>query len=278
MKKLSLVLIAVLGFTLSMQAQEKEDFMSKRGVYILPESGDIGLGFDAVPFFQYVGNMFNGNTANTVGVNYINNQAIVGKYYLADDAAVRGELRIGYNNYKDKEFIMKDQDTPDPDVLVEDIMTMANTNVHIGAGYEMRRGYGRVQGYFGGIFSLDYSQTNVSYDYGNPITSDFNSPNTTNFGSNLTGSGRVLENKNLTNLGFGVRGFVGVEYFFAPKVSIGGEFGWGIGFNKLTGGEFTTEMWDGEEVETETTEIAGDTNLGVDTDRAMGNIFLIFHF
>lgn len=28
----------------------------------------------------------------------------------------------------------------------------------------------------------------------------------------------------------GVRAFVGAEYFVAPKVSIGGEFGWGIGF------------------------------------------------
>ncbi|MFP4663581.1 MAG: hypothetical protein ACLFM1_04055 [Bacteroidales bacterium] len=278
MRKIALIMIALLGFALSMQAQEKEDFMSKRGVYILPESGDIGLGFDAVPFFNYLGNMANANVSNSVDVDYIRSQAIVGKYYLEDDAAIRGELRLGFNNFKDKEFVMKDSEIPNPDELVEDIMKNVQTNIHLGAGYEMRRGSGRVQGYFGGMVIFNYSQSNISYDYGNPITSDFNSPRTTNFGGNLTPDGRVLEEKNLVNMGIGLRGFIGVEYFFAPKISIGGEFGWGFGYNQLTGGETVTEVWTGEEVEVNTTDVAVDSNFGVDTDRAMGNIFLTFHF
>ena len=271
-------MIAVLGLGLTIQAQDKEQFKSKRGVYILPESGDIGLGFNAAPFLNYMGNMFNGDAGNTVFTNFINNQAIVGKYYIADDAAIRGELRIGYNSFKNQEFIMKDLDVPDPDVLVTDKAVINTTNLHLAGGYEMRRGYGRIQGYFGGMLTLQYSQNSTKYLYGNAITSDFNTPGTTNFGGNITATGRLTEVHNLTNIGIGVRGFIGVEYFFAPKLSLGGEFGWGPTYNVITDGTRTEERWNGTEVETETIDIARDTNFGLDTDNAFGNIFLIFHF
>jgi hypothetical protein len=39
--------------------------------------------------------------------------------------------------------------------------------------------------------------------------------------------------------GFGLRGFIGAEYFFMPKMSIGGEFGWGLAYVK--NGATTTE-------------------------------------
>lgn len=271
-------MIAVLGFGLTLHAQDKDKFMSKRGVYILPEAGDIGLGFDAVPFFNYMGNMFNGDAGNTVSTSFINNQAIVGKYYLSDDAAVRGELRIGFTNNTNQEFIMKDAATPDPDVLVTDKFKFNATSIYLGAGYEMRRGHGRLQGYYGGMLTLNYFSTSSKYLYGNAITSEFNNPNTTNFGGNITATGRLTEVNNLTNMGLGLRAFIGVEYFFAPKISIGGEFGWGPAFNVTTDGSWTEERWNGTGVEEEITDIARDSNFILDTDNAFGNIFLIFHF
>ncbi len=278
MKKLIVILIAVLGFAVITQAQEKEDFTSDRGVYMMPESGDIGLGFNAIPFLNYLGNAFNGSVGNSVSVNFINNQAIVGKYYLADDAAVRGELRIGYLKSKNAEFIQKDQDIPDPDVLVEDIQKSGTTNVHVGAGYEMRRGYGRLQGYYGGMLMLNYYASNSKYEYGNPITADFNSPNTTYFGDNFTTDGRVTESYD-QDMGAGLRGFIGVEYFFLPKVSIGGEFIWGFNYNFMLKSEKTAEMWNGTEIETNTTEQGKDATFDLDTDiNYMGSIFMIFHF
>ncbi|MEA3448428.1 MAG: hypothetical protein U9Q98_08290 [Bacteroidota bacterium] len=278
MKKLIVIMIAFLGLAVMAQAQEKEDFTSDRGVYMMPESGDIGLGFNAVPFLNYLGNAFNGTADNSISVSFINNQAIVGKYYLSDDAAARGELRIGYLNDKNAEFIQKDQDIPDPDVLVEDIEHTGTTNVHVGAGYEMRRGHGRLQGYYGGMLMLNYFASNTKYDYGNPITADFNSPNFTNFGGNLTTDGRVLESYN-QSMGAGLRGFIGVEYFFLPKISIGGEFGWGFNYNFMLKSEETAEMWNGTEIETNTTEQAKDATFNLDTDNNyMGSIFMIFHF
>ena len=40
---------------------------------------------------------------------------------------------------------------------------------------------------------------------------------------------------------FGVRCFVGVEYFVLPKISLGGEFGWGIGLQTQGAAQVTTE-------------------------------------
>lgn len=270
-------MIAVLGFGLTLQAQDKEDFTSKRGVYILPEAGDIGLGFNAAPVFNYMGNMLNGSVGNSLFTNYISDQAIIGKYYLSEKTAVRGELRIGYNHNCNREFIMEDALIPDADVLVTDKQGYNTTNIHLGAGYEMRRGHGRLQGYYGGMVTIDFAKTNVNYDYGNDITSNFNSPYTTNFGTNITGTGRVTEFKSM-NMGIGARGFIGVEYFFAPKISIGGEFGWGPAFTMMTNGEETSEIWTGTEVEETTDELANDNSIGIDTDNASGGIFLIFHF
>jgi hypothetical protein len=45
--------------------------------------------------------------------------------------------------------------------------------------------------------------------------------------------------KNCTTISFGVRGFIGAEYFVLPKMSIGGEFGWGLGLS-TTGKSKTT--------------------------------------
>src|SRR6187402_1599278 len=60
--------------------------LSKKGYPILPKGGDFGLGFDALPFFQFAGNAFNGDSGNGLSSQYTNynsgNQQIVGKYFL----------------------------------------------------------------------------------------------------------------------------------------------------------------------------------------------------
>jgi hypothetical protein len=49
---------------------------------------------------------------------------------------------------------------------------------------------------------------------------------------------RALKRKTNGRIGVGVRAFIGVEYFVAPKVSIGGEFGWGVGYQLNTKDRF----------------------------------------
>lgn len=281
MKRLIIFMCA--GFlALGVFAQEV-DMESKRGVPILPEAGEIGLGIDANPFFNFLGNMFNGNLNNNFAAfNFVNGmqtgQTVYVKYYLQDNAALRAGVRLGHTNNINREFVVKDQDVPDPDILVTDVRTQTNTNINVGADYLMYRGKGRVQGYVGGGAMFMYWANRDSYDYGNPITSTFTSPTTTNFGGNIPmGSGeRLLENYNQNRLGGGLRAIIGVEYFFAPKISIGGELGLGVWYRDITGYE-TVERWTGTEYEKVTTDNARDTNWGLDTFTT-GSIFLMFHF
>ncbi len=278
MKKNLILVITLVALGLGLQAQEskKEAFKSKRGVYILPEAGDIALGFDATPFLKYAGNLMNGNSANSLSYGYPKNHAIIGKYFLDDNTAIRGELRLGFDKYKDREFILQDGSDPADKIMVTDSRAFKQTNIHLAGGYEMRRGHGRVQGFYGGMVELKYDKTNIDYTYGNPITSTYTAPATTDFGANLNPY-RVTNFKNLQNLNFGVYGFIGVEYFFAPKISLGAEFAWGPSINAYSKGEKTHEYWDGTNVKTETTEIAKDSEFKIDTD-ARGQIFLLFHF
>ncbi len=80
----------------------------------------------------------------------------------------------------------------------------------------------------GGELMLGYENMDLSYEYGNAITIDNQNPSTSNFGRNTSAS--VLDGYRLLNqsvdgvLQLGLGGFVGVEYFIAPQISIGGEF------------------------------------------------------
>jgi hypothetical protein len=280
MKRLAIIMSA-LFLTAGVFAQA--DMESKRGVPILPEQGDIGLGIDANPILNHIGNMFNGNVNNNnAAFNFMGGMqagnTVYLKYYLEDKVAVRAGVRFGHTNGIDREFVMKDDDVPNPLIQVTDTRTFTTNFINVGGDYLMYRGKGRVQGYYGGGLMFMYWATNEKYDYGNPITSTFTSPETHNFGANIpNGSGeRMLERYTKNRLGVGARAVIGVEYFFAPKISLGGEMGLGLWYRDNSG--YTTwERWTGTEYETETVKNAIDTNWGMDMFTT-GNIFIMFHF
>lgn len=179
--------------------------------------------------------------------------------------------RIGYVASKDIEFITEQQTTIDPEVNVEDIYKNKETNVELSFGIEKRRGDNRLQGYYGGEFGLYYQSEKDVYEYGNSL-SDGNTVNsyTTYFGDNIewdptmTTAMRVTEKKYGSTIGVGVGLFFGAEYFFAPKMSLGGEFGWNIAFMKS--GENTTnyEYWGGTNDEEFEGQGAGGSVLSID--------------
>lgn len=90
---------------------------------------------------------------------------------------------------------------------------------------------------------------------------------------------RTLEVKNGFGFGITVRAFVGVEYFIAPKMSIGAEYGYALGFNTRGYGETTTESLEPTGT-TSTTVDTGTkaTGFGLDTDASGFNIKFNFHF
>lgn len=281
MKKLVILLFIASFAMYSANAQDDAsgDLKSKNGFNILPEAGDIGLGINAVPVFGYFGNIMNGTANNTIGFNFVDGtNTIYGKYYLDASTAVRARVRIAKASTINTEFIMMDQMVTDPFATVEDHHILNSTNIQLGAGYELRRGKGRLQGFYGAEALIGLTYGSVNYIYGNMFSPDFNNPYTTDFGTNLVGSGRVEEGKNGSTFGLGLRGFIGVEYFFAPKISVGGEFGWGFGYNWTGSGKQTIESWNGTGVESATYKTAGGKGWAVDTDNLGGAISLIFHF
>jgi len=269
------LLIALVALSVSAQ-----DLTSKKGVPILPEAGDYAIGICADPFFAYLGNMFNGTSGNWGPFwDYKPNlvpYTIYGKYMKDAQHAYRGYVRIGFGSMSDKEPVP--QTGADPGVFVEDKATESYSAIGLGFGYEWRKGKGRVQGFYGGEAGLAFASESTKYTYGNPAASDAYYYDFDNdYVMQMSEMGyRPLEVKSGTTFGLGVRGFAGVEYFFAPKISLGGEFGWSIGFG--TDGKSTgkTELVDGT---TEDSEGGSDSMFRIDTDNMIGGtIMLTFYF
>jgi hypothetical protein len=57
----------------------------------------------------------------------------------------------------------------------------------------------------------------------------------------VQGAARVTERKQGVAISVGARVFIGAEYFFLPKMSVGGEFGWGVGVSTSGRSETTLE-------------------------------------
>ena len=296
MKK-NVLFAAALLFAGSAVAQ---DLTSKKGENYLPEAGDIAISLDAVPFLNYVGGFFSNAGATSPGLNPVSGLPwhIRGKYFLDEKTAVRAGLRIGIGS--DKVVAQTGQFTATPPTLtypnlptlVEDELKMGATNVVLSGGLEMRRGNTRLQGYYGGELFIIIDNTKDAYTYGNAnettggalaLSTDFS----TSTGYNNVGvdpfygnDARITEMKT-SSFGFGLRGFIGVEYFLFPKISIAAEYGWGLGMGSSK--ESTIyEGTDGTALGTITDETADKySSFGFDTDinyAPSGQLNIIFHF
>ena len=164
-------------------------------------------------------------------------------------------------------------------------------NITLGAGLEWRRGKGRLNGIYGLEALVKLTSHKDSYSYGNEMTSSNSSPTSTDstawpaslnqtsqpYASNQVNS-RITENKDGFGFGFGIRGFLGVEYFFAPKMSLSGEFGWGPMIDNIGEGENTYQAWNGTEVTSSVRKTGKTSNFIIDTDNVDGAIVLSFYF
>lgn len=263
-------------------------FVNKRGISLLPEAGDFALGVDAAPFLKYAGNFFNQSGTNVFsGFNGVDN-TIYGKYFLEDDRAIRVGLRFNFFNQQNKGTVSNQTEVANnplnANATVVDVQNVMKKDVDLFAGYEFRRGRGRVQGFYGGEVGFGYGGGKTTYDYGNPMTELNQNPATTNFAGNIPAAGgRVTETKAGTALRASIGGFVGVEYFFAPQMSVGGEFNLAFVYRTLGQAENTVESFDAASNRIQTiktrsrtaSDVAGLTGV---TTNATGSIFLMFHF
>lgn len=284
MKKLGLLLVVGL-FVSGISAQE---IVSKKGEPFLPEAGDWAIGIDVAPFFDFIGNLANGNQSNnSPSFDYTNSVQLFGKWFKTESLVWRGRLRlVGLNTAKMVGYVSDDlnRDPNDPFAQVEDEWKASRMNTTLGFGIEKRKGKTKLQGFYGGEVVINFSSGSNKYTYGNSITDTNVFPNTYNFGNNTNPNNgyRVIEEKFGTSYFFGVRPFIGAEYFIFPKISIGGEFGYTIGFGGSRAGKITSEYYSGISsavvTDTQSSGSYQKSRFIMDNDNSYGAIKLMLHF
>lgn len=307
MKKRVLIVTTLLTSMLS-HAQEAssgdEVIKNKKGHEILPKKGDIGLGFNTIPILDMFLGTLNRATpfagsSNVVSFVQASNNQIVGKYYLDATTAIRG--RVGINTlsgsmtaqvqdakamYNASLGTLDDMNAASL-IRVDDKLKFSKRNVLITVGYEKRRGYRRLQGFYGGEIGFGTTGSKQSVEYGNDFSDQYPVQFTNNFNSfgvttvNPIAAGRTtrtLEAKNTGGIRFGVRGFIGIEYFIFSKISIGAEYGWGYSVTSRRATTSTREVYNngqkGPEVFIEEVDIDSSEKLkGFSVDNNNGSIF-----
>lgn len=272
MKKtiLSIVMAAI-----SFAVVAQENMMSKRGTSILPEVGDYAISFDASPFLRYAGSMFsqNGNPSPTADYTYNNPFTIVGLYVNAPNSAYRGKVRLGFGSDKQDEEVLILGNNPN-NLTTTNTVKAKGTNITIGAGLQKSRGKHRLHGVYGADAYIQFgSGLDTTFTYGqgllDTLPPQFANP-------------RVTKVNSGSQFGFGVRGFIGVEYFFAPKISINAQYGWGLAIMSTGTGKVTEEYVDnstGTPVrKTRDSETGKSSSFGADVDNNGGSIAITFYF
>lgn len=281
-----------------------EVLKNKKGHEILPKAGDIALGFNTIPILDMFLGTLNRATpfagaSNIVQYTSSSNNQIVGKYYLNAKTAIR--VRFGFNTLsgsmtnqvQDAQAMFNaSQGTPDDIAAasllrVDDKLTFTKHNVIFTAGFEKRRGYRRLQGFYGAEIGIGHNGSKQEVSYGNAFSDQYEVQYTNNFNSfgvttvnpnNAGRSVRNLESKNRGGLRLGVRGFVGIEYFIFAKISIAAEYGWGYSITTRRGATSTQEVYNrgqnGPTVFTEEVDVDSKERLkGFSVDNNNGSIF-----
>lgn len=262
MKKI-LVLSCVLG--LSTLAQAQQPIKNKRGVTLTPEAGELALSIDAVPFLKFGGSLFNDQNVSpfaAFGINYP--LTFTGLYVKKENLAYRGKVRLGFGVQKEDTLVARIGSTNINETVANE-RKLSTSNITIGAGIQKWRGKSRVQGYYGGEMLFSIGTEKTTYNYGNPLSSE-----------NQTT--RLKSEKPGNTFGFMLRGFVGLEYFFSPKVSLSAEFGWGPSLLSRGKGEVQTETWNGSGAELKVSNTGKSSDFVMDNDNSNGAINLSVYF
>ncbi len=308
MKKILFIFLAAAisspAFSQTAEPTTKSDkalsFKTIHGHEALPQAGEWAIGVSATSFFSYLGNIANGSTANSApafgpanganafAIGQLGGMAVTGKYMKSSSYAYRARFQVNMGSVDYRNAVLKSTPTPDPlnPMYTEDKMSSTTTSVLLGLGIEKRRGTGRVQGVYGAEALLGFAGGQKKYTYGNAFDVNYNSPmSTTDFGtsSSAYSSSRILENNTGTMFLFGARAFAGVEYFIAPKLSLGGEMGYTLGYSSNGKGSIVTETWNAPvsqkaTVTTDNYSASGLRSWGIGLDNINAGINMHFYF
>ena len=243
MKKTVLFTAALVAVS-AVSAQTGE-ITSNRGENWLSQDGDWGLTFSANPLLNYTGNLFNGHQGNNIGngLTWLNNDMIIrGKKLIDANTAYRGQVRIGFGSEKTTTEVATADPADDAANMTEDVTKVGNMNIDLGVGLEKRVGSTRVVGVYGAMFNVGFGSSKTTYEYGNALSND-------------NPVSRDTEVKNGGTFSIGLNAFAGIEWFCAPKISLSGEYTWGLNMSSQGYGSTSTETWDGANSSVTTTEV-----------------------
>lgn len=230
-----LTAIALCSLPFTAQAQSEEDY--------LPKAGDLGLSVSANPLSQIA-----------TGVSYTQPLvSIAGKYMVSDKSALF--LNVGWiYNYNHNNYYADDDAAlyldPFSRAKVIDTREDQITGLNVSFGGERRIGKGKVQGVFGGGIMYAFSYYDIRYSYGNAITSINQQPSISDdLYNNIdypdvpgVSYQRYLSEFNITPTHYiGLTGYAGVEWFVAPKVSVGAKLYLTAAYRFLSGDYYTAE-------------------------------------
>jgi hypothetical protein len=184
------------------------------GMY--PKKGDLAIGLDATPILNYVGNMLNGTTGNTLNLA---DQTIYGRYYITDNSAIRFSLDVNnVTNIKRSQVADLAALAVDPasKKTVEDIEKEKFSSVGISVGYQKFRGEGKLKGYYGG--QLAYIREKGTYALGAPIAGTGTQKN--EYGNDITATNpgvNVLSQKPSATNSFAIGGILALNILLLQK-------------------------------------------------------------
>ena len=251
-----------LATALSASAQQ---ITNKKGDPVLPESGDWSVGFDAMPFLNYAGNFFNSsNKAPTANFNAAHPLTFSGIYVKTPSLLYRAKIRLGVTSAKVDTLVAR-VGSSNANETVANERKHTTTNVSFGAGIEKFKGKGRLKGIYGVEGLLSFTGDKTTYSYGNDLSTE-------------NQESRLRSSKLGTGVGFQLRLFMGVEYFFAPKMSVSAEYGWGPTIQSTGQGETVTEAWSGSGVTTTIKNTGKSSLFTLDNDNGAGALNFNFYF
>ena len=298
MKKLiSIITIICLLPLMGVSAQEKAEKQ------YLPEEGDWAIGIDVVPLLKYVGNAFNGSQENEIeslgGAPFTKNNknfrnrmlmpdvSIMGKYMLTDEWALRANVGIMVRSEYDRRYVKDDKAAllnPLSNDKVIDKAHHSRNGMSIAVGAEYRKGSKRVQGVFGAGLLFAFQNDKTTYSWGNEMTTINQNPSIAFDRNNETmlGDNRILKNNGQgSDFYTGITGSAGVEWFIAPKISLGAEVNLSLYylFGNQTYIESEGYNTSTQKIETRTDLVSpGNRGLYIGTESLGGSLNMTFYF
>lgn len=220
--------------------------------------------------------------------------SVMGKYMLEDNMAVTANFGIIGVNFNMPEYVQDDKAValdPLSEAQVVDNLKTTISGGSFALGAEWSRRYRKIQGVGGVSLMYAFAKAKTSFTYGNEIT-DINQTPSTMTGYSSEGflpNARPVGSSDLGIVPFevgsvnGIGGILhaGVEWFFAPKVSIGGQVTLSAIYAKQSQVIATYEGFSpvSNKVETYTELVSPGMSLFLfGTENLGGNLFINFYF